>query len=189
MWTRLVESPIWCYCCMPLCGVGLRKGTVLLPGLWSFVWEETVSWHSPWYHTLQFLPTYHWCFSSCSWGAGVQREWVYISPKSIVGPLRRDAWESNSFLCHPNPHWFLQPEVMGTYLPGTGTLGWMIWSGAGITHSQGILSNFYPLHMHMGPPILHLCVSTPPTHLDECDFFNSLVVGLPYSLISDDSGW
>ena len=22
-----------------------------------------------------------------------------------------------------NPHWFSQPEVVGTYLPGTGTLG------------------------------------------------------------------
>ena len=28
-----------------------------------------------------------------------------------------------------------------------------------------------------------LRVSIPPTHLDECVFFNSLVVGLPYSLI------
>ena len=31
------------------------------------------------------------------------------------------------------------------------------------------------------PP--ELCFSAPPTSLDECFFFNSLVVGLPYSLI------
>ena len=38
-----------------------------------------------------------------------------------------------SFFCCPNPHWFLQPEVMGIYLPGTGTLGYVVWPGAGIT--------------------------------------------------------
>ena len=32
-----------------------------------------------------------------------------------------------------------------------------------------------------------LCISTPPTSLDECVFFNSLVVGLPYSLFSVSS--
>ena len=30
-----------------LCGGGLREGTVLLPGLWSFAHEEAVSWHLP----------------------------------------------------------------------------------------------------------------------------------------------
>ena len=40
------------------------------------------------------------------------------------------------------PHWFLQPEVMGIYLPGAGTLGSVIWPEAGIPHSQGILSIF-----------------------------------------------
>ena len=33
------------------------------------------------------------------------------------------------------------------------------------------------------PPLPTLPVSTPPTSLNECFFFNSLVVGLPYSLI------
>ena len=35
---------------------------------------------------------------------------------------------------------------------------------------------------HESPPT-QLPVSAPPTSLDECFFFNSLVVGLPYSLI------
>ena len=50
------------------------------------------------------------------------------------------------------------------------------------------------LHANVGPPTLPaaalshilstwLPVSVPPTSLDECFFFNSLVVGLPYSLI------
>ena len=48
-----------------------------------------------------------------------------------------------------------------------------------------------PCLAHPGPPATispqflsaRLPVSAPPTGLDECVFFNSLVVGLPYSLI------
>ena len=43
-------------------------------------------------------------------------------------------------------------------------------------------------HLLSMPPCLHaspscLCVSAPPTHLDECVIFKSLAVGLPYSSI------
>ena len=38
----------------------------------------------------------------------------------------------------PTPTGFLQPGVMGIYLPGTGTLGWVVWCGAGIPRSQDI---------------------------------------------------
>ena len=41
-------------------------------------------------------------------------------------------------------------------------------------------------HVNVGlpaPPAAALPISTPPTGLDECFFFNSLVVGLPYSWI------
>ena len=69
----------------------------------------------------------HWYTSSCCSGAKSQRGWVCMSPKSIVGPIR-----GCSFFHHPNSHWFSQPEVMGTYLPGAGTLGWVVWTGAGI---------------------------------------------------------
>ena len=41
-----------------------------------------------------------------------------------VGALRGTAWGSRSFFHQLNPHWLLQSEVVGTYLPGTGTLGW-----------------------------------------------------------------
>ena len=34
--------------------------------------------------------------------------------------------ESGSFSCHHNPHKFLQPEVLRLYLPGTGTMGFMV---------------------------------------------------------------
>ena len=59
------------------------------------------------------------------------------------------------------PHWILQPEVMRIYLLGTGTLGWVVWCGAGIPPSPGILTNFYPPHILWGPPILHLYIFVP----------------------------
>ena len=162
---------------------GSEKGQWPMPSLCSFVWEGAVPWHSPCCQTLQFLPVCHWCPSSFCPSAGAQGEWVCVSPKSILDSLRGDAWESRSFFCCPNPHWFLQPEVMGIYLPGAGTLGWGAWCGAGIPCFWDNPPNIYPPHMGVGPSVLHLHVSTPPTHLSECDFFNSLVVGLPYSLI------
>ena len=88
---------------------------------------------------------------------------------------------------------------MVIYLPSPGTLGCVIWSVAGIAHSQGIPPNFYPPHMNVGlsmsilPLPLPLCaipclltslpISVPPTQLDDCGFFKSLVVGLTYSSI------
>ena len=166
---------------------------MLLPGLCSFVWEEVVSWHSPWCQTLHFLPVCHWCPSSCCPGAEAQRMWVWVSPKSIAVPLRRDSRESFSFFGHPNPHWFLQPEVMGTYLPGSGTLGWVVWCGAGNPSFERYPSRFlFTTHgcrtaCSTSPclsALLHVShISMPPIRLDECGFLNSLVVGLPYSLI------
>ena len=79
-----------------------------------------------------------------------------------------------------------------------GTLGCTVRPCTGITGSQGIPPNFSLLHVNVGPPIpqplpLHatphllasppISVSTPPTHLDECGFFKSLVVRLPHSSI------
>ena len=116
------------------------------------------------------------------------------------GPFKWSCLKIQQFFCHPHPHRFLQPEVVGIYLPDAGTLGGAVWRGAGIAHSQGITSIFYLPHVNVGalmpilPPPLHttphllafppyLHVSTPPPHLDECGFFKSLVVGLPYSSI------
>ena len=93
-------------------------------------------------------------------------------------------------------HWFLQTEVTRIYLSDTVTLYCAVWPGAGIAHSQGTPPNFYPPHMYVRPRVLplpplctslpistHLHISAPPTHQDECGFFKSLVVGLPYSWI------
>ena len=91
----------------------------------------------------------------------------------------------------PTPS-FLQPEVKGIYLPGTGTLG--LWSLVPkvslpifIHHTWMWDHPFRRWHLSMPHCIpAPLCPSPhlyPLTCLDECGFFKSLVVRLPYSLI------
>ena len=132
-------------------------------------------------------------------GAESQREWVCMSSKSVTGPLR-----GCSFFCCPNPYRFLQPEVMGTYVPDAETLGWVFWTGTGIPRSHGIPSIFLSTTRECGIACSHLCVplcathclhasppctsaplriSVTPTHVDGCCFFKSSVVGHPHSLI------
>ena len=49
---------------------------------------------------------------------------------------------------------------MGTYLPGSGSLGWAVSCRSVITHSQGIPPNFYLPHVDVGPPsVPWLCAS------------------------------
>ena len=46
---------------------------------------------------------------------------------------------------------------------------------------------FFIQHKFVGPIHLHLWVSTPPTSLDGCGFFGSIVVVFPFNSISDGS--
>ena len=116
------------------------------------------------------------CWSS----EGVSR----VSPRS--GPLKRTAWNPSSFFYQLNPCWFLQSDIMGTYLPDTRTLG---CGGAGMGLGPLIPEISLQIFIHhmwvQNQPIPCLHISTPPTSLDECRFFNSEVVRLPFSWISD----
>ena len=76
--------------------------------------------------------------------------------KSILGSLKGIAWGSRIFFHQLNPHCFVQPEVVGTYLPGAGTLLWGAWFKAGAPEIS--LPNFYPPHVDDGPAC---CVSVP----------------------------
>ena len=51
---------------------------------------------------------------------------------------------------------FLRPEVIGIYLSGAGTTGFVVWLGAGIAFSQGVPPNFHPPHVNVGSPMLIL---------------------------------
>ena len=104
--------------------------------------------------------------------------------------------EAGSLSCHCNSHRFLQSEVLRLYF-----LMLEPWV------SQSVLlpiCSYWFVHMQMWdclipqpqplpprPPAaalpqvlsIWLPISAPPTSLDECFFFNSLVVRFPYSLI------
>ena len=80
-----------------------------------------------------------------------------------------------SILLRHNPCWFLQPEVMETSLPGTGTMGWGTWCGTGILPSQGehlqlrYPSQFLSATHWCGTSPFH--ISTPPTRLNAASFY------------------
>ena len=94
--------------------------------------------------------------------------------------------EAESFSHCRNPHRFLQPEVLRLSFP-TGTLGCMAILLPSCS-SQFICTQLWDHPVHQPPPC-HVSSSpklpnpTPPTNLNECFFFNSLVFGLPYSFI------
>ena len=184
-----MESQIWCHHSVVLCGGRLAEKTMLLPGLSSFTWEEAVS---PLAYVTSLFPHMSLVPSQLLPLCWIP-EGICISPKSVSGPLTG----CNFFHCL-NPHWFLQPEVTGTYLPGTGTLGWVVWSGAGVPRSWGMPPIFYPPHIDVGLPITvsaslcaipclspHLSTSLPllPFKMNVASFFKSLVVRFPHSSI------
>ena len=103
--------------------------------------------------------------------------------------------ENGSFYHHCNPHRFFQSEILRLLFPTAGTLG------CGVCLTPQLFLLVY-LHANVGLPALPattspslpaaallrvlstwLPSSSPPTSLDEYFFFNSLVVGLPYSSI------
>ena len=106
--------------------------------------------------------------------------------------------EAGSFSCCLNPHRFLQPEVLRLHFPSLEP--WVAWSvSLPSCSSQLICMQMWDHLVHQLPPaclpwssrllICHesslpwLTVSTPPTGVCECFFFNSLVIGFPYSSI------
>ena len=84
----------------------------------------------------------------------------FVNVLRLHGPSMQNFLKIWQFLPPLQLHWFLQPEVMGIYLPSAGTLGCAVWPGAVITHSQGVPPHFHPPHMNVGTPIL----PPPPLH-------------------------
>ena len=115
---------------------------------------------------------------------------------SLCRPFKQQ--KSSSFFYCTKPHWFLQLEEMGVYLHSDGILGCTVWPGVEIACFQVIHPNFYTPCANVWPSILlplqllppwatTLLCSSPqlcPSHACGCGFFTSLVVRLPYSVIS-----
>ena len=113
-----------------------------------------------------------------------------------MGLSNEHFYEAVSFSHLHNPHRFFQSEVLRLYFPALEP--WVAQSVLIPSCSyQFICTQMaycaviqllprlvrHPL-LFRESSLLCLPVSAPPTGLDECFFFNSLVVGLPYSLIS-----
>ena len=79
------------------------------------------------------------------------------SKSELVSPcvcsLRGTSLGSRIFFHQLNTHWFLQPKIVGTYIPGTGTLGWGPGVGLGILAPEISLLNLYPPMWVCGQPI------------------------------------
>ena len=113
-----------------------------------------------------------------------------------VGLSSELSCEAGSFSRSCNPHRCFPSEALRLYLPAR-------MLGCTICLAPQLFLLVYR-HKNVGPPgppaatspalvlwplpccessALRLPISAPPTGLDECFFFNSLFVGLPYSLI------
>ena len=179
---------------MWLCGRGgFRKGKMATARGILFRWKLFPSICSDARH-FSFSPYSTGVLESCCPGTGVQRERVWVSPQSVMGPLKWDTWESWSFFHCPNPYWFYSQKLWGlTFLVPEPWAGWSAVGPRSLAPEVTPLIFIHhvcvwdqPLYVSMSP--CH-CVFTPPTCLSERDFFNSLVgtkevlVGLPCSLI------
>ena len=94
-------------------------------------------------------------------------------------------YDTGSFShCH-NPHRFLQLEVLRLYFPMLEP--YVAWSVSLPSCPSWFIRMWDNLVCQ--PPPCHasslpwLSIFAPPTSMNECFFLNSLVVGLPYSLI------
>ena len=166
VWAMLTESQIWHRLAGSVRG-GFRKGTIASACLDARHFSSSQYATGTFQVATQVLEL-----------RGNESEWV--SP--CVGSLRGTSWGSSSFFHCLNPCWFLQPEVMGTYVPGTGTLRWgEAWCGAEPDGSW-IFSHHTWVRVQ---PVPHLCPSDQSVWI----WFNSIVVRLPLNLISNDSEW
>ena len=103
-----------------------------------------------------------------------------------MGLSTEHSCEAGSFSCGHNPHRFLQPEVLRLYFPALEP--WIAWSvllpscSSLFIHTQ-MWDHQPPSCLPSPAPALPHVHSAPPISLGECFYFNSLVVGLPYSSI------
>ena len=107
--------------------------------------------------------------------------------KSVCWFFKRNCLVLQKFLPLTQSLLDFTARIMGTYLPGTGTLDWVVWCRTGTPWSSDILPKFSSTTCECGTSLFH--ISVPPNSLDGCGFFNSIVVRLPFNSISDVSEW
>ena len=127
-----------CWLCV---GRWLKKKQCHLTAFLS--WPEMPLHSSPWSQTIQLLPIYLWCFSSCCLCTTSQNKWVhhkYVYGPFKITPRRKRLTPGNLEAVHltqQNICWCLKPDVVGTPVPCTGDWSWGAQCGAGTLALQG----------------------------------------------------
>ena len=171
---------------------GLGEETMLLPDFWRFAR------HSPNVQLLYPLLIWDWCPSSCCPGGDFQSGCVCIHSKSM--PFKQTLLRNWQFLPLSQPPLIFTASSYKAlfsqcWSPGLHGLAWgqdqalprcFFWF-LSRTWMWDCPFPLLPLlcyhHLASAAPRPLHPGSTLPTCLDECFFFKSLVVGLPYSLI------
>ena len=162
-------------------GEGLRK--VTMTSICLSVCEKAVPQLPTCCQTLQFIPVCQWCLSSCyPKGTRAQRECICVSCMwvlwgELLGTLEFSSTDSiSSGFCSQKVR-----ELIFLALES-----WAVWPGMelGLLAPQNIPPKFLSTTCGYGTSPFHI---TPPTNLDGCGFFNSVIVRLPFNSISDGS--
>ena len=163
---RLLESQVWHppVSFVALCREGQNRGNGLC---------------LPWCSTLQFLPIYHWCLSSCYPSAGAQKESIWVGD-SVCGFFKRNCLGFQNVLsliqsllgfaarsCGDLPSWHWNPGLLG--------LVWWGWDSL----LPSIPPEFLSTTCGCGTNPLHISIL--PTCLNGFGFFNSVAVRLPFT--------
>lgn len=131
-------------------------------------------------------------YVSCAFLVAVTSLELRVSVCELVnlcmGPLKGPGFQAELCLTRQgqNPHWFSQPTVLGTPLPGTGALGWGVHCGAMTHRSSGGIStvdiSLQILNCHMLVwewLFMLLC----PSHQSPCGFFLLLSYRSSFQLV------
>ena len=112
--------------------------------------------------TLQSLPVYHWCPSSCHPGARGQRE------RACIGEFMCGFPKGNCLGLEQPPPLTQSPLVFTARSCGD-LFSWLWNPGLGLLTPKICLLNFYPCGCGASP----FCIHAPPICLDGCGFFNN----------------
>ena len=181
VWARLMQSQIW-YLPASSVGEGLRKATMASAS--TYVWEKAAPQLLPWCQTTQLFLICLCCLLTCFPGSGAQSNSVWVS--LYTGSLRGTAKESSISIFHSLIlTGFYSQKLWKLLLPlETWAEGPGLWLGP---HTPEIS---FPIFMYLTwvwdqhIPCVH------PSFQSGCCFlFNSVVVGLRFSSISNSSEW
>ena len=120
-----------------------------------------------------------WCWSTE--GISLSR-WVcvWVLWKELLGSPEVSSTDSIPTSFHSQRLWGLIFLALEPWSGG-------VLCGAGTPHYWDIPPNFLSILCGWGTNLFHICA--PPTSLDGCDVFNSIVVRHPFNSISDSSAW